>query len=100
MRRGCVADARSPWAMLACSFGGDEAPRVNAWRDADDAPEVPMELALVVEADGLRSLSDEHATPEQLPRARDPEVGQVLVGGQPDLGAESAHQVELVERRV
>ena len=65
-----------------------------------DAPEVPVELALVVEADGLRSLGDHHAAPEQLPGAGDPEVGQVLVGGHPDLAAKSAHQVELVERRV
>ena len=102
--RSCGEDAspgaRSPWAMLARSLGGDEAPGVDARRDADDAPEVPVELALVVEADGLRGVGDEHAAPEQLPGAGDPEVGQVLVRGQPDLGAEGAHQVELVERRV
>src|SRR5882762_6821729 len=100
MRRGCLSRACSTWAVLAYSLGGDEAPGVDARRDAEDAPEVPVELALVVEADGLCSLGDEHAAPEQLPGAADTEVGQVLVGGQPDLAAERAHQVELVEPRV
>jgi hypothetical protein len=59
-----------------------------------------VELALVGEAHGLRGVRDEGAAPEQLLRARDPEVGQVFVRGQPDLGAESAHQVERVERGV
>src|SRR5215510_14216103 len=96
MWRRCLAGACLPWAMLACSFRrGDEAPSVGARRDADDAPKVPMELALVAKAEGLRSLRDKHAAPEQLPGAGNPEVGQVLVGRQPDLGAEGAHQVEL-----
>src|SRR3954465_8594257 len=100
MRRGYDAGGRSPWAMLARSSGGNEAPGVGARGDADDAPEVPVQLALVVEADGLRGLGDAHAALEQLPGAGDPEVGQVLVGGQPDRPAKGAHQVELVERRV
>jgi len=52
---------------------------------------VPVELALVVEADGLRSLGDEHAAPEQLPGAADTEVGSTR-RGQPDLAAERAHR--------
>src|SRR3954447_3158916 len=96
----CDTQPLLPWAMLARSFRSAEAPRVGARRDADDAPKVPVELALVAEADSLRGLRDEHATPEQLPGAGHPEVGQVLVGRQPDFGAKGAHQVELVERRM
>src|SRR3954465_11276631 len=79
MPRECTARDCSAWAMLARPLGGDEAPGVGARWDADDAPEVPMQLALVVEPDGLRRVGDEHAAPEQLPGAGDPDVGQVRV---------------------
>jgi len=71
--------------MLASSFGGHETPRVEAGRQPDDTAEVAVELALVIEADRLGGLGDEHAIAEQLSGARDPEVRQVLVRRQPDL---------------
>src|SRR4051794_32507699 len=97
MRRAYVAGTRSTWAMLASSFRGGEAACVHAGRHADDAPEMPVQLALVVKADGLRRLGDPLAAAEQLPGARDPEVGQVLVGRQAHPLSKRAHQVKLVE---
>jgi hypothetical protein len=93
----CGDRARAAWAMLTRSFGAGEAPGEAARRDPDDAAEVPVELALVVEADRLRRLRHQRAALEQLLGPGDPHMGQVLVGRQPDLGAEGAHQVELVE---
>src|SRR5215831_16748766 len=80
MQPGYVPGARVPWAMLAGSRARGEAAGVRAGRDADDAAEVPVKLALVVEADGLRRLDDARAALEQLAGARDAQVGQVLVG--------------------
>src|ERR1044071_7898182 len=74
MRGGYASAVRSPWVMLACSFGRHEAPRIYAGRDADDATEVTMELTLVAESKRLRDVGDALAAPEQLPRARNPEM--------------------------
>src|SRR3954465_5033952 len=92
MRPACDACARAAWAMLA-----GEALREAPRRDPDDAAKMPVELTLVVEADRLRRLADERPALEQLPRPRDPRVGQVVVGREPDLGAKRADEVELVE---
>jgi hypothetical protein len=51
--------------------------RVRARRRAHDAPEVPIQLALIVEADARRDLARPHADREQLLRAHDPEPGEV-----------------------
>jgi phosphoribosylformylglycinamidine synthase subunit PurS len=61
--------------MLARSFGAGEAPGEAARRDPDDAAEVPVELALVVEADRLRRLRHPHPALEQLFGPADAHVG-------------------------
>src|SRR4051812_12991180 len=97
-RRRCISGA-SRRAMLT-DPRRRKAPGVHARRDADDAPEMPMELALIAKADDLRGLGDERAAPEQLPRGGDAEVRQIFVRWQPDLRAERANEMELVEPRV
>ena len=74
-----------------------DAARVLAGRRADDAPEVPIQLALIVEADLQSNLARLHASCEQLFREPDPEARQVRVGWHADLRAKRTAQVKLVE---
>src|SRR4051812_19130949 len=97
MRRVWNSRAHADWAMLAPSCRAGEAPGEPPRRDPDDAAKMPVELALVVEANRLRGVRDKRTALKQLLRLRNPRVGQVLVGRQPDLGTKCTHQVELVE---
>src|SRR5262245_48812991 len=83
MQRVCCQRACVAWAMLALSCGSAEASREASRRDPDDATEVAVELALVVEADRLRRFGDQRPALEELSRLPDAQVGQVLVGRQP-----------------
>src|SRR3569623_3194148 len=100
LRRGCTRHAAEPWAMLASRHGRRsgfaQATGIRPRRDAHDAPEVPVQLALVVEADVLRRLRDAHPPQEQLAGGRDPQVGQVLERRQADLVTDGPHQMVVV----
>src|SRR5262245_14687990 len=72
--------------------GAGEAAR----RDADDAAEMPTELALVVKPEGGRRLGAREARREQGPGPCDAQVRQVVIGGKPHLGAEGANEMKLV----
>src|ERR1043166_3028629 len=100
MHRSYGAGAGSTWAMLAVIWkatrGAAEALRIRARGDADDTPEMAVQLALIVKADGLRGLGDEYAILQQLLGTGHAQMGQVLVRRPPHFGAKSAHQVKLV----
>jgi 3-oxoacyl-[acyl-carrier protein] reductase len=68
---------------------------VAARRDADQADEVAVELALVAVAHRRRNLGRGHAAAQELARAVDARVGEELVGRYADLGAEGALSKEL-----
>ena len=73
--------------MLAC---------VGAGGRADETPEVPVQLALIVEPDSLRDFARLHACRQELLRAHDAQPREVGMRWQADFRSEGAAQVELV----
>src|SRR5262245_48034598 len=96
----CRPAACTAWAILAVPPAGAEALREAARRQADDAPEMAVQLALVVEANPLRHIRHQRSLSQQLHRLRHSYLREVSVRRQPHLGAEGAQQVELVELHV
>jgi len=91
----CVDEVNVARLRLAASFAC-----VTRRRGADDAPEVAVELTLVVQADARRDFSSAYPLLEQLFGAGDAQVCEISVGRHANLGAEGAAQVKLVEPSV
>jgi len=66
-------------AALRSGFSDCVLARVGAWGRADETPEVPIQLALIVEPDDGRDLARLDASREQLLRAHDAQSGEIGV---------------------